>query len=66
VTQSLIDIDPHYPAVSAERREQLLVVKGELEAQAPAGAPGDPFAAKRAKRAMKKAKAKKKAHAKQS
>jgi PPK2 family polyphosphate:nucleotide phosphotransferase len=69
LTQSLIDIDPRYPEVSAERREQLLVVKGELEAQAPQGAPGDPFAAKRAKaqakEKAKKAKAEKKAHAKQ-
>jgi hypothetical protein len=35
--------------VSHERREQPLVVKGELEAQAPKGAPADPFAARQAK-----------------
>jgi PPK2 family polyphosphate:nucleotide phosphotransferase len=57
LTQALIDIDPQYPEVSAERRDELLVVKGELEAQAPEGAPADPFAAKRAK-AKAKAKAK--------
>jgi PPK2 family polyphosphate:nucleotide phosphotransferase len=49
LTHALIDIDPRYPEVSAERREQLLLVKGELEAQAPKGAPADPFAAKQAK-----------------
>lgn len=61
LTHALIDIDPQYPEVSDERRDQLLVVKGELEAEAPEGVPADPFAAKRAKR---KAKAKKKAKAK--
>jgi PPK2 family polyphosphate:nucleotide phosphotransferase len=54
LAHALIDIDPQYPQVSAERREQLLVVKGELEAQAPDGAPADPFAAKRAKKKAKK------------
>ena len=61
LTHALIDIDPQYPKVSAEQREQLLVVKGELEAQAPEGAAADPFAAKRAK---EKAKARKKARTK--
>lgn len=44
----------------------LLLVKGELEAQAPEGAAADPFAAKRAKAKARKAKAKagKKAKAK--
>jgi hypothetical protein len=63
LAHALIDIDPQYPQVSAERREQLLIVKGELEAQAPDGAPADPFAAKRAKRAKKKAKKKAQASA---
>ena len=49
LVHTLIGIDPQYPVVGAERREQLLVVKGELEAQAPKGAPADPFAAKRAR-----------------
>jgi PPK2 family polyphosphate:nucleotide phosphotransferase len=68
LTHTLIDIDPHYPEVSAERREQLLVVKGELEAQAPEGAAADPFAAKQAKVKAKQAKkkAKEKARAKRS
>ena len=51
LVRALIDIDPQYPEVSAQRREQLLVVKGELEAQAPKGAPADPFAAKQARAA---------------
>jgi PPK2 family polyphosphate:nucleotide phosphotransferase len=42
---TLIEIDPRYPQVSDETREQLLEVKQELEAQAPKGAPADPFAA---------------------
>jgi PPK2 family polyphosphate:nucleotide phosphotransferase len=49
LVDTLIGIGPQYPEVSAQRREELLVVKGELEAQAPKGAPADPFAAKNAK-----------------
>ena len=49
LVHTLIDIDPQYPEVSAERREQLRGVKNELEAQAPGGAAADPFAAKQAK-----------------
>jgi PPK2 family polyphosphate:nucleotide phosphotransferase len=49
LAHALIDIEPRYPEVSAERRDQLLVIKGELESQAPKGAPADPFAAKRAR-----------------
>jgi PPK2 family polyphosphate:nucleotide phosphotransferase len=48
LAHTLIAIDPHYPVVSAERRKQLLAVKGELEEQAPAGAPADPFAVREA------------------
>jgi PPK2 family polyphosphate:nucleotide phosphotransferase len=43
---TLIEIDPRYPQVSEETRRQLLEVKEELEAQAPKGAPADPFAAR--------------------
>jgi PPK2 family polyphosphate:nucleotide phosphotransferase len=58
LAHALIGIQPQYPEVSGEQRERLLVIKGELEAQAPEGAPADPFAAKQAKaRARKKAKA---------
>jgi hypothetical protein len=45
----LTGIGPQYPEVSAEQRDQLLLVKKELEAQAPGGAPADPFAAGQAK-----------------
>jgi len=55
LAHTLIGIDPRYPEVTAERRRDLLVVKGELEAQAPKGAPADPFAAKKAKKAEKAA-----------
>jgi hypothetical protein len=60
-----MDIDPRYPEVSTERHEELLLIKGELEAQAPRGAPADPFAAKLAARAKagKDAKGGKKAKA---
>ena len=58
LAHTLIQIDPQYPEVTADRRADLLVVKGELEAQAPKGAPADPFAAKKAK-AQAKAQAKK-------
>jgi PPK2 family polyphosphate:nucleotide phosphotransferase len=49
LVHTLIGIDPQYPEVSAEQREQLLGVKKELEAQAPGGAAADPFAAKETK-----------------
>jgi Polyphosphate kinase 2 (PPK2) len=41
----LIEIDPQYPTVSAAAREELLVAKQELEAEAPKGAPADPYVA---------------------
>jgi len=46
LARTLIEIDPHYPVVSADRRAELLTVKAELEAEAPHGAPADPFAVK--------------------
>jgi PPK2 family polyphosphate:nucleotide phosphotransferase len=49
LVHTLAGVDPRYPEVSAEQREQLLLVKKELEAQAPDGAPADPFAAGQAK-----------------
>jgi len=45
IADTLIQIDPQYPQVSDDLRRQLLEVKAELEAQAPKGAPADPFAA---------------------
>jgi PPK2 family polyphosphate:nucleotide phosphotransferase len=43
VTQ-LIELDPHYPAVSKKQHDALQEIKGALEAQAPAGTLADPFA----------------------
>jgi PPK2 family polyphosphate:nucleotide phosphotransferase len=48
IVHTLIEIDPRYPEVSEDRRQQLQAVKAELEAEAPKGAPADPFAAKEA------------------
>ncbi|MFJ4849819.1 MULTISPECIES: polyphosphate kinase 2 family protein [unclassified Streptomyces] len=41
----LVEIDPRYPTVGAEAREELLTARRELEAEAPEGAPADPYAA---------------------
>jgi PPK2 family polyphosphate:nucleotide phosphotransferase len=48
LVHTLVEIDPRYPVVSEDRRQQLQAVKLELEAEAPRGAPADPFAAKEA------------------
>jgi len=45
LVHTLMQIDPRYPMVSPARRQELLIVKGELEAEAPHGAAADPFAA---------------------
>jgi hypothetical protein len=59
----LIEIDPQYPTVSADKREQLQAVKRELEKEAPEGAPAGPFAAREKAKAEAKEKAKAKARA---
>ncbi len=46
LAHTLIEIDPQYPEVSAESRKALRAVKKDLEAEAPEGAPADPYAAK--------------------
>ena len=51
IVHTLMEIDPRYPTVSADRRQQLLTVRRELEDEAPKGAPADPFAAKEANEA---------------
>ena len=51
LVHTLIEIDPRYPVVSEDRRQQLRAVKAELEGEAPQGAPADPFAAKEANEA---------------
>ena len=43
LAQTLLDIDPRFPKVTKQRREELLEVKQTLEAQAPQGAAPDPF-----------------------
>ena len=45
LAHTLMEIDPQYPQVSTDAREDLLTAKRELEAQAPKGAPADPYAA---------------------
>lgn len=45
LAHTLIQIDPVYPQVSADKRRELMAAKRELEAQAPTGAPIDPFKA---------------------
>jgi PPK2 family polyphosphate:nucleotide phosphotransferase len=68
IVHTLMGIDPRYPEVSADWRQQLQMVKAELEAEAPGGAPADPFAARAdashdRKRTTKKAAARNKAGA---
>jgi PPK2 family polyphosphate:nucleotide phosphotransferase len=45
---ALAEIDPRFPKVTTQRRQELADIKRELEAQAPTGAAPDPFAEKRA------------------
>jgi PPK2 family polyphosphate:nucleotide phosphotransferase len=44
ILDALMEIDPQFPTVSADAREQLGDAKAELEAQAPQGAARDPVA----------------------
>jgi PPK2 family polyphosphate:nucleotide phosphotransferase len=53
LAHALIEIDPHYPAVTKEAGRQLQEVKRELEAEAPAGAAADPFQAQEQAKAGK-------------
>ncbi|MFJ5215073.1 polyphosphate kinase 2 family protein [Streptomyces sp. NPDC088354] len=45
LAHTLMEIDPQYPTVGAEVREELRAARRELEAEAPKGAPADPFEA---------------------
>jgi PPK2 family polyphosphate:nucleotide phosphotransferase len=45
LAHSLIEIDPQYPAVSAEKRQELLAARRELEAEGPECVRPDPHAA---------------------
>ncbi|MFD9508192.1 polyphosphate kinase 2 family protein [Streptomyces mirabilis] len=46
LAHALMDIDPQYPEVGEEARNELLVTKRELEQEAPTGAPADPYASR--------------------
>jgi len=59
IVQTLIEIDPRYPTVSEEKRQELLAVRKDLEAEAPKGAAADPYQAAVEERADKKKKANK-------
>ena len=43
IAHTLLEIDPQFPTVSNEHRQELLEIKQTLEAQAPEGAAPDPF-----------------------
>jgi PPK2 family polyphosphate:nucleotide phosphotransferase len=45
LAQTLIDIDPRFPSVDENTLRDLAVARRDLEAEAPAGAAADPFAA---------------------
>ncbi|MER5472039.1 polyphosphate kinase 2 family protein [Streptomyces sp. NPDC002935] len=45
LAHTLMDIDPRYPVVGKEARKELRAARRELEADAPEGAPADPYAA---------------------
>jgi PPK2 family polyphosphate:nucleotide phosphotransferase len=53
IANALIEIDPQYPEVSPAARHDLAAARKDLEAEAPKGAPADPFAAKQDKAAPK-------------
>jgi hypothetical protein len=48
LVHTLMELDPRFPTVDKQRRQELLAVREMLEAQAPKGAPPDPFAQERA------------------
>jgi PPK2 family polyphosphate:nucleotide phosphotransferase len=43
IVHTLAGLDPQYPKVSSETRRELQVVRRQLEAEAPAGEPADPY-----------------------
>jgi PPK2 family polyphosphate:nucleotide phosphotransferase len=45
LANALMEIDPQFPTVSGPVHKELLAAKEELELEAPAGAPADPYAA---------------------
>jgi PPK2 family polyphosphate:nucleotide phosphotransferase len=55
IAHTLMEIDPQYPVVSDDARQDLMKVREELEAEAPKGAAADPFEARLAKEREKAA-----------
>jgi PPK2 family polyphosphate:nucleotide phosphotransferase len=49
IVNTLATLDPHYPEVSADTRRELQAVRRQLEAEAPAGRPADPYEAAQAR-----------------
>jgi PPK2 family polyphosphate:nucleotide phosphotransferase len=52
ITQALMRIDPRYPVVRDDARRALRDARTDLEAEAPKGAPADPFEAEHAAKAV--------------
>jgi PPK2 family polyphosphate:nucleotide phosphotransferase len=50
LAHTLIELDPRYPSVSADQKQDLLRAKELLEAEAPSGAASDPFEAQTARK----------------
>jgi PPK2 family polyphosphate:nucleotide phosphotransferase len=46
LVHALMEIDPHYPIPDEAERKALAQARSQLEAEAPAGAPADPYAIK--------------------
>ncbi|HTZ42861.1 MAG TPA: polyphosphate kinase 2 family protein [Jatrophihabitans sp.] len=55
IAHTLIELDPRFPRVGRRAREQLAAVRRDLEAEAPKGAPADPYLAERDRHAGRKA-----------
>ncbi|MFD6225324.1 polyphosphate kinase 2 family protein [Streptomyces sp. NPDC060232] len=60
LVHTLMDIDPQYPDVGDEARQALLATRRDLEREAPAGAPADPYSESASRRHGKKKHGKKK------
>jgi PPK2 family polyphosphate:nucleotide phosphotransferase len=54
LAHTLIELDPRYPSVRADQKQDLLRAKALLESEAPAGAADDPFEAQAARKRAKR------------